>query len=142
MEYSNYEERLITFLMIEGGYSRIWAEQTVVDLRIEKYGDMHHQMTDENQRVYFTRNAVRLPANEEFDNRCRAVEAFRQAIGEEKWREYYGDKTDTRLLKLAIDDSHHAVKAFRQAIGEEKWRSYGGDVTDERLLELALRFSA
>ena len=101
--FSDYEERMISFLMGHG-MSEELAEQSVVDERLEQFLDMYHQLTDENQKRDVIDPAVAVIGYMSGDNRRnKKIYAFRRHIGEEKWRKLCGSTTSPQLLELAID---------------------------------------
>ena len=48
-EFSDYEERMISFLMGYGMSTEL-AEQSIIDERLDQFNDIDHQLTDENQK--------------------------------------------------------------------------------------------
>lgn len=101
--FSDYEERMIGFLMGHG-MSQELAEQSVVDERLDQFRDIHHQLTDENQKRDVIDPAVAVIGYMSKDNcRNKKISAFRRHIGESTWRKLCGNITNPQLLELAID---------------------------------------
>ena len=102
MKLSEYERNMIGFLMGHG-LPENDAEQTVIDLRMEQFGDANRQLTDENQRRPLDSaseaHLTRVPHDSE---ESRKIDAFRAGIGEDLWRMLGGDNADRRLLAMAI----------------------------------------
>lgn len=103
VEFSDYERNLIGFLRGHE-YSEEEAEQVVVELRLEKFKDIDHQLTEENQRSCFGDvRRERLTLIPKDPEEYRKVMAFREHIGENVWRVLGGDRVNHRLLAMAID---------------------------------------
>lgn len=102
-EFSDYEERMISFLMGHGMSTEL-AEQSVIDERLDQFNDIDHQLTDENQKRNIAPMASlwhsEVPVDPDVNKK---VDAFRRSIGEGVWRTLCGDSANTRLLALAID---------------------------------------
>lgn len=106
-EFSNYEEKMIGFLMGHG-LSAEDAEQSVIDERLDRLGDANKQLTEENQRTLFgssvrTARLIPIPNDPEA---YRKVMAFRVHIGEDVWRVLGGNAANERLIAMAIDFSY------------------------------------
>ena len=101
--FSDYEERMFSFLMGHG-MSEELAEQSVIDERLDQFRDIHHQLTDENQKRGAIDPATHIVGYMSRDGiRNKKIRAFRRHIGESTWRKLCGDTANTQLLELAID---------------------------------------
>lgn len=100
VEFSEFERNLIEILMCYYGLSEEEAKQAVSDERLERFGDIGHQLTGENQRGVRRERLTPISKDpEEF----RKVISFREYIGEDVWRVLGGDRANRRLLAMAID---------------------------------------